>query len=529
MRVGIYNRWLHTMGGGERYTLIAAQALAEGNEVELITHRPTSLRDVESKLHVDLTGIGLRVIPDLPFHRLGDYTEDYDLFVNASFMSFVPSRAKKSVLFVYFPFPVDKSPFGLLKRRVGLWLRHELIVPEYGEGFYGLQQVGGGWYRWTAERAQMHLPVVRRGSPMKVRLMLGSFRPDGEPAAAVRLISAGRTLAEMELPATHGNYVPIEITIPSGATMGDRATLVLETNTFNPQGGPGFEEDFRDLGVAVARVKVMGLRHQVYDLVFERMIKEAGLRLHGIPDNLSLRYVDSYDLICPISVFVQRWLEIYWGKTGEILYPPVDVEIYDPTREKENVILNVGRFFSGSHNKKHGVMIDAFKRMCDRGLKGWELHMVGGVAPGKIHAEYLDRVKRKAQGYPIFLHTDAPFHELKQLYERASIYWHASGYGENENRNPIRFEHFGITTVEAMAAGTVPVVIAKAGQLETVEHGKSGFLWNNLSELQEYTLRVANDAELRARLRQRGIVRARDFDNEHFKRRLLDLIARIPS
>ena len=81
--------------------------------MELITHRPTSLKDVEAKLNLDLEGIGLRCVPDLPFHRLGDYTEEYDLFINASFMSFVPSRAKKSVLFVYFPFPVDKTPWGL--------------------------------------------------------------------------------------------------------------------------------------------------------------------------------------------------------------------------------------------------------------------------------------------------------------------------------------------------------------------------------------------------------------------------------
>jgi len=39
VKVGIYNRWLHTMGGGERYTVIAAQALAGENQVELITHR----------------------------------------------------------------------------------------------------------------------------------------------------------------------------------------------------------------------------------------------------------------------------------------------------------------------------------------------------------------------------------------------------------------------------------------------------------------------------------------------------------
>jgi len=516
------------MGGGERYTVTAAQALVEaGNDVELITHRPTSLQALESKLNIDLKDVGLRLIPDLPFHRLGDYTEGYDLFINASFMSFVPSRAKMSVLFVYFPFPVDKSPWGLLKRRVGLWLRHQLVVPEFGEGFYGLQQVGGGWYRWTAERALVHLPVVNPGKPMQVRLMVGSFRPEGCPPATVRISCSGHTLLERELSATHGNYIPLEVTIPGDATRGARATLTIESDTFNPHGGPGFEDDFRDLGVAVAKVKVMGLRHLVYDVIFERLIKEAGLRLHGIPDNLSLRYVDSYQLITPISIYVQKWLEIYWGKRGEILYPPVGVDCYDPTRPKKNVILNVGRFFSGSHNKKHVVMIDAFKRLCDKGLKGWELHMVGGVAPGKIHAEYMERVRQKAQGYPIVIHADAPFSELQRLYEDASIYWHASGYGENENRNPIRFEHFGITTVEAMAAGAIPVVIAKAGQLETVEHGKSGFLWNTLSELESYTLQVANDAATRATLQRGAIERSRVFDEESFKKRLLKLISQI--
>ncbi len=528
MRVGIYNRWLHTMGGGERYTVTAAQALAEaGNEVELITHRPTSLQTLEAKLNINLKGIGLRCVPDLPFHRLGDYTEEYDTFINASFMSFVPSRARKSVLFVYFPFPVDKSPWGLFKRRVGLWLRHELIVPEFGEGFYGLQQVGGGWYRWTAERALVHLPVVRRGRPMRVRLMVGSFRPAGSPPASVRVSCLEQTLAQKELSPTDGNYVPLEITLPAEATSGDRATLAIESDTFNPKGGPGFEEDYRDLGVAVAKVKVMGLRHQIYDVVFEKLIKEAGLRLHGIPDNLSLRYVDSYDLITPISRYVQKWLEIYWGKRGEILYPPVDVGSYDPTREKRNLILTVGRFFSGSHNKKHLVMVDAFKQLCRKGLRGWEFHLVGGVAPGQVHADYLEKVKRRAEGFPIFIHADAPFAELKRLYEEASIYWHASGYGENENRNPIRFEHFGITTVEAMAAGCVPVVIAKAGQLETVEHGKSGFLWNTLAELEDYTLQVARDPAVRASLQEGAIARARTFDQESFKRRLLELISAI--
>ncbi|MGE5619842.1 MAG: glycosyltransferase [Sphingomonadaceae bacterium] len=528
MRVGIYNRWLHTMGGGERYTLGAVQALVEeGNQVELITHRPTSLRTLESKLNVNLQGVTLRCVPDLPGPRLGDYTAEYDLFINACFMQVVPPKAKKNVLFVYFPFPIDRSAWAEFKRKVGLWLRRELVVPEYGEGFYGPQKVGGGWYRWTSERATVNVPVIRQGKPLRLRVMMGNFRPAEQSSASVTLSALGTALAKREIGITNGNYVPVEVTLPPESTRGKTATLVIEANTFNPQGGPGFEEDFRDLGIAVSKIKVDGIRHTLYEVVFEKLIPELGRRLHGIPDNLSLSYVDNYDLICPISAFSQKWLDIYWGKKGEILYPPVDVDVYTPSPVRKNVILNVGRFFSGSHNKKHIVMIEAFKRLCRRGLKGWELHLVGGVASGEVHEAYLKRVKRKAVGYPIFIHADAPFAELKKLYEEASIYWHASGYGENENRNPIRFEHFGITTVEAMAAGCVPVVIAKAGQLETVEHGRSGFLWNTTRELEDYTLRVINDHSLRASLQQGAISRARAFDQQSFKRRFLELISTI--
>ena len=78
-----------------------------------------------------------------------------------------------------------------------------------------------------------------------------------------------------------------------------------------------------------------------------------------------------------------------------------------------------------------------------------------------------------------------------------------------------------------MAAGCVPVVIAKAGQLETVEQGKSGFLWNTLPELERYTLQIARDPDLRASLRRGAVMRARTFDQVHFKRRLLELISGI--
>ena len=58
--------------------------------------------------------------------------------------------------------------------------------------------------------------------------------------------------------------------------------------------------------------------------------------------------------------------------------------------------------------------------------------------------------------------------------------WQASGCSENHKPEPEKFEHFGISIVEAMAAECVPVVIAKGGQPEIVQHGKNGLLWSNL-------------------------------------------------
>ena len=71
-------------------------------------------------------------------------------------------------------------------------------------------------------------------------------------------------------------------------------------------------------------------------------------------------------------------------------------------------------------------------------------------------------------------------------------------------------------TVEAMAAGCVPIVINKGGQREIVEHGVSGFLWNTLEELKLYTMRVARDEQLRIRMADAARVRAHQFSTEKF-------------
>jgi glycosyltransferase involved in cell wall biosynthesis len=114
--------------------------------------------------------------------------------------------------------------------------------------------------------------------------------------------------------------------------------------------------------------------------------------------------------------------------------------------------------------------------------------------------------------------------ELKSAYEQAKIFWHATGYGEDDQAHPELAEHFGMVTVEAMAAGCVPVVINKGGQPEIVEHGVNGFLWNTLAELRDYTLMLAGDEKLLARMSEAARSRANRFSRKNFVDQFLVLM-----
>lgn len=520
MRVGIYNRWLPTMGGGEKHMLAIAEFLSAQHTVEVLTHQEVDKAELEEKLNVDLNRVSLRCIPDLPDERLASFTANYDLFINASHMNFIPSLAPRSLMLVYFPTPVGLSPWGLFKRRVGLQIKRRFMVPEYTEGFYGLEIIGERRYRWTKGGAKLTIPMPRGLNTLRLRMMLSGFRLPGSSPVNVTFSMDGQEIGHCRLEAAGASFVPYELSV-SGITS---SPLVLEihADTFRPKGKAGWEGP-RDLGVAIAAVEVMHPRYQLYQFLFEKLFKELGVRLDNLPPKLCLDHLDTYDLICANSQFTRHWIKRYWCRDSEVLYPPVDVEAFVPL-EKRTLILSVGRFFAGSHNKKHIPMIRAFKSMVDNGLSGWELCLAGGTTPGVIHQEYLEKVKNEARGYPIRIYTDMPFSDLVALYGRSKIYWHASGYGEDVEKEPIRFEHFGITTVEAMAAGCVPVVIGKAGQLEVVRHGVDGFLWKTPGELARYTLRLTRDESLRGELSQAARERSKAYGKGAFQRRLAQIL-----
>lgn len=119
-----------------------------------------------------------------------------------------------------------------------------------------------------------------------------------------------------------------------------------------------------------------------------------------------------------------------------------------PSLEKKNIIF-VGAY---SANKGYPRLIDAFRLLSERD-KGWNLYMLGSCA---------EAIKEKVSG----MHVPGFVPDIGPYLSGCSIYVH-----------PAYFESFGITVLEAMSAGLIPVVTAQTGASEVlVKNGLSGLV-----------------------------------------------------
>ncbi len=308
------------------------------------------------------------------------------------------------------------------------------------------------------------------------------------------------------------------VTAPVAPLLADRAgsvddgptRLVLRSGTHLP---PGPASDQRVLGLSVLGVLVGPWYSRLLQAVHQPLSAAAAPR----------DFLDTYQQVVANSRFTATWVERLWGRSSEVLNPPVAGQ---PSGDKEPLILHVGRFFppKAGHSKRQLELIDAFGRLVGAGkADGWALHLVGGC--DDEGAAYLDQVRAAVEDLLVEVHANAPAATLRDLFARASIYWHATGLGEDPEAHPERMEHFGISTVEAMSAGAVPVAIGMAGQLEVFDDGVEGHHFASIDELVEHTAALIADPHRRQVMAAAARQRAADFDLPAFERRLFALLA----
>lgn len=182
-RIGIYNRYWNTRGGGEAHALFVAAYLARFDIVELMSDLDFDLVTLGSYFNVDVSRFRKRLLPSTLTEAV---TAEYDVFVNSTYMDETPSAAKHSFFIVSFP---SKDPSEAFKRSY-VFLTNSGYTRRWTERL------------WGAKLARMSMlePVVAkalvspRTAKRKVILSVGRFFRDGHSKNQLQIVRAFKAL-----------------------------------------------------------------------------------------------------------------------------------------------------------------------------------------------------------------------------------------------------------------------------------------------------------------------------------------------
>lgn len=149
------------------------------------------------------------------------------------------------------------------------------------------------------------------------------------------------------------------------------------------------------------------------------------------------------------SSFVQERIRKCYGRDSEVIFPPVDVDAFEYTRPRKDFYLLVSEL---TPYKRVDLAVEAFRGFSSRLViigDGPEAKRLRAMAPPNV--EFLGR---------------QPFSVLKEHFETCRAFLFP------------QIEDFGITAVEAQAAGAPVVAFRQGGALETVVEGRTGVFFD---------------------------------------------------
>lgn len=240
----------------------------------------------------------------------------------------------------------------------------------------------------------------------------------------------------------------------------------------------------------------------------------------------SVNRLFGYDSLIVNSKFTKKYTERVLSEVHatlpiEVVYPPVVLagSIQGAKRRK---ILNVGRITNQGHAKRQDIFLKVVQQLRSAGVD-FDAEIIGGIAANPTDLAYLKWIREEAARLDVAVSINASREYLENSMAEASIYLHCAGFGLDAKSVPEQCEHFGITIVEAMSAGCIPIAVDAGGATEFVERG-GGYLYTDVDSA---TKRIVEFLQLSASdLAAAGMVArevASDYSEEAFARSVLSV------
>jgi len=222
-------------------------------------------------------------------------------------------------------------------------------------------------------------------------------------------------------------------------------------------------------------------------------------KLYYWPYTFFLKHqIKKVDLLICNSLYTQRAIMNSWGREAELVYPPVDIDDFKPVN-KEPFVISVGRFTPA---KNYELVIEVARR-----LPTVRFVIVARKRSGDPYFDKIVALKPDN----VDLIVDASRADVSALLGKAKIYLHS-----------MIGEHFGISVVEAMAAGCIPVVHNSGGPKEVMGKGYV-FLYNDLEECVKAIEAALQSDDVTL---SDYVERAKMFSADNFKRNFVETLKR---
>jgi glycosyltransferase involved in cell wall biosynthesis len=231
-------------------------------------------------------------------------------------------------------------------------------------------------------------------------------------------------------------------------------------------------------------------------------------------------YADRYSRLICNSRYTAEWIEKKWKVSPhQHIYPPVDMEQEKAGLAKKKYILSVARF-EPEGTKRQLEMAESFLRLNQKWpevAQDWTFILAGGSSPDNPYLARLEKIISGHPGQNIELKVNLNVEDLKRLYREATLFWHLCGLNHED---PAEIEHFGMTAVEAMQNGAVPIVYDGGGLPEIVDDGVNGFRVRSKAELLKYSMLLFRDQNVVQELSAAAQKKAQAFTRDVFEARV---------